>query len=316
MSAVHHKQPGDPTRKKLKLPLAILVLGILVIVLLPTRNCRWRAASTTNVPRDVPLLESVELDGHQVLDEHGYDLIRIEPGEFWMGSPDDENDRLESEGPRHRVTMARPYYIGATEVTQGLYEAMMVDDPSDCRYGCSKDHPVQNVSWLDAATFCNRLSRLEGRTGAYRIEVDLVTSNQSADSYRLPTEAEWEYAARAGGTHIYAGSDNLDSVGWYARSPVGGPQPVAQKQPNAWGLYDMSGNVWEWVEDEWHDNYEGAPADSRAWVDTPGAMRVIRGGSFPWVASGCRAARRDRNEPASRGISRGFRIVLPAPAAN
>jgi formylglycine-generating enzyme required for sulfatase activity len=153
--------------------------------------------------------------------------------------------------------------------------------------------PVNEVSWNDAREFIRRLNELTG------------------ESYRLPSEAEWEYAARSGGLdQTYAGGEDLDELGWHMGNSGGRPHPVGQKKPNGLGIFDMSGNVREWVEDEWHDSYESAPSDSRAWVDDPrGTFRVVRGGSWKGIARYCRSAYRTSNEPGYRDFDLGFRLA-------
>jgi formylglycine-generating enzyme required for sulfatase activity len=158
---------------------------------------------------------------------------------------------------------------------------------------------VEQVSWNDAKEFINRLNAKTGK------------------QYRLPSEAEWEYACRAGGRHEYCGSDSVDSAGWYGAyaTPVGNSakttNPAGRKQANAWGLYDMSGNVWEWVEDCWHDNYNGAPSDGSA--STSGCSgevrRVLRGGSWYLTPDFLRAALRNNSPPDYRFNSLGFRVA-------
>ncbi len=154
---------------------------------------------------------------------------------------------------------------------------------------------MENVSWDDITNhFLPNLEKLTQRP------------------FRLPTEAEWEYAAKAGGNFKYAGSDDLHHVGWYDENSHQETKPVGLKMPNAWGLYDMSGNVWEWCEDDWHDNYRKAPADGRAWTAEPrGAHRVFRGGNWYYHSVRCRAAYRYCNGARFRSGALGFRLALP-----
>ena len=248
----------------------------------------------------------------------------IPPGRFLMGSSDDEAGRWEYEGPRHEVTVTEGFWLFDTPCTQALWQAVMGENPS--RF-VSPTRPVEQVSWDDAKDFIARINeRLPG--------LDLS----------LPSEAQWEYACRAGAaTATYAGEmkvvgennapvldaiawyggnsgvdfeldDGFDSSGWREKQHAhtrAGTRPVAQKRPNAWGLYDMLGNVWEWCEDDWHVGYEGAPADGSAWIDAPqrAAFRVIRGGSWSSGARLVRAACRDGAGPGYRPGSVGFRCA-------
>ncbi|MHB8847414.1 MAG: SUMF1/EgtB/PvdO family nonheme iron enzyme [Burkholderiales bacterium] len=184
------------------------------------------------------------------------EMVVIPAGSFDMGS----NNGKANEQPVHHVTIAQAFAIGKTEVTQGQWKDIMGNNPSHFS-SCGDNCPVEQVSWNDIQVFIQKLSVKTGK------------------QYRLPSEAEWEYACRAGSRQKNCGSDNLDSVAWYAGNSGGTTHPVATKQANAWGLYDMCGNVWEWVEDSWHDNYDGAPADGSAWQGN-GALRVLRGDSW------------------------------------
>jgi formylglycine-generating enzyme required for sulfatase activity len=152
------------------------------------------------------------------------------------------------------------------------------------------------LSWNDVQKFIHWLNRREG-----------------TDKYRLPTEAEWEYAGRAKRDTVFSFGDDaskLTEYAWYRKNSEKKNHPVGQKKPNAWGLYDMHGNVWEWVEDDYHDNYEGAPNDGRAWIDeSRGANRVIRGGGWDWYAGSCRSAGRQGYEPGRRNYDHGFRLA-------
>lgn len=220
------------------------------------------------------------------------EMVVIPAGSFDMGS----NGGDDNEKPVHRVTIAGNFALGKTEVTQGQWQQIMGNNPS--RYSkCGDNCPVEMVSWEDAQEFIQRLSEKTGR------------------QYRLPSEAEWEYACRAGGAHLYCGGDNPDSVSWYGgmATPAGNSgkttNPVATRQPNAFGLYDMSGNVWEWVEDSYHENYDGAPTDGSAWQGD-GALRVPRGGSWSYLQ---RAAKRGGSEPTYRFGTIGFRLARTLP---
>ena len=220
------------------------------------------------------------------------EMVVIPAGSFDMGS----NDGADNEKPVHRVTFAKGFAMGKTEVTQGQWKAIMGDNPSK-HAGCGDNCPVEMVSWKDAQTFIRKLNDKTGK------------------QYRLPSEAEWEYACRAGGAHLYCGSDNPDSAGWYGgmATPAGNSgkttNPVATKQANAFGLYDMSGNVWEWVEDSYHENYDGAPTDGSAWQGD-GALRVPRGGGWSYLQ---RAAKRGGSEPTYRFGTIGFRLARTLP---
>ena len=224
----------------------------------------------------------------------------IPPGRFWMGSPGDEPDRFDREGPRHQVTLSDGYWLFDTPCTQALWEAVMGENPSRFKGG---DRPVENVSWNDAQDF---LKRINGQIPGLALS--------------LPSEAQWEYACRAGTeTAIYTGdlkilgdfdAPALDPIAWYGGNSKSEIHPVKLKRVNPWGLYDMLGNVWEWTQDHWHDRYEGAPTDGSAWLsDKTDANRVLRGGSWDGDARYVRAAYRSRALPANRSADPGFRCA-------
>jgi formylglycine-generating enzyme required for sulfatase activity len=220
----------------------------------------------------------------------GMEFVPIPAGEFEMGSPLDEEDRYDREGPVHHVTIEKPFYMGRYEVTQQQWREIMGDNPS---YFEGDYLPVEQVSWDDVQEFIKKLNEKEG-----------------TDKYRLPSEAEWEYACRAGTTTCYSFGDDESKLGDYAWYYSSKTHPVGQKKPNSWGLYDMHGNVWEWVQDCWHDSYNGAPTDGSAWIlACDGAYRVFRGGSWYDCARDCRSALRLRNDPRYRGGGLGFRIL-------
>jgi formylglycine-generating enzyme len=172
------------------------------------------------------------------------------------------------------------------------------------------DRPVEKVSWFDAVRFCNRLSEREGLRPAYRINGEDVSSDWGADGYRLPTEAEWEFAARAGTDLKYAGSDNLDEVGWYDENSDDETHPVGAKKANAWNLHDMSGNVWEWCWDWTGDYSSGTATDPRC--PSSGSIRVCRGGSWFYDAGNARVAYRFGRFPGFRRDYNGFRLSRSA----
>jgi formylglycine-generating enzyme required for sulfatase activity len=224
-------------------------------------------------------------------------LVLIPPGEFLMGSPDSDKDARHGETPQHQVRITRPFYLGATEVTQGQYRAVTLQSPS--RFKGSDDLPVEQVSWNDAIAFCDKLSALEKER--------LVGAR-----YRLPTEAEWEYACRAGSTTRFSFGDDaasLNEFAWYNGNSDRKTHPVGQQRPNAWGLYDIHGNVKEWCWDWYDASYYGQSPGADPLGPSQGAVRVARAGSWVHIPMGCRAAVRDRRAPGARPDDLGFRVV-------
>jgi formylglycine-generating enzyme required for sulfatase activity len=225
----------------------------------------------------------------------GYELVHIPGGEFMMGSPKSEEGHHKSEAPLHAV-VAKDYFLGRYPVTNEEYGRFLNDNPDEPEPDYWADRkfnqprqPVVGVSWEDA----QRYAKWAG--------------------LRLPTEAEWEYACRAGtDTRYYTGDKekDLDGAGWYREISDEQTHPVGEKEPNTFGLYDMHGNVFEWVEDDWHGSYNSAPEDGSAWIDEPrGAARVIRGGSWFNTARYCRSAGRDGLDPGRRLGYLGFRLA-------
>ena len=242
----------------------------------------------------------------------GMELASIPPGTFEMGCTpemDVEGGCQDDEYPVHDVTLTRGYYLGITEVTQAQWEAVMGSNPSYFP-ACGDDCPVEQVSWEDAIVFANALSALDGLTAAYDLS---GTVDLDADGYRLPTEAEWEYAARAGDGTAFAGSDVIGEVAWYADNSGATTHPVAGLAPNGLGLYDMSGNVWEWCGD-WYDAeyYDVSPATDPTGA-LSGADRVNRGGSWGSTPRNARVAYRSRNAPDNRINSLGVRLARTIP---
>lgn len=219
-------------------------------------------------------------------------MVVIPAGSFLMGSPANEKDRSDDEGPQHRVSVAK-FAMGQYEVTQGQWKALMGNNPSrftDCGDKC----PVDNVSWDMAQEFVKKLSAKTGQ------------------KYRLPSEAEWEYAARAGTTTAYAFGATLSaSQANFSESKIGKTVQVGSYAANGFGLRDMHGNVWEWVQDCWHDNYQGAPANGRAWeTECNGeARRVLRGGAWDYHPRFLRSAIRNWGTPDGLNYGAGFRVA-------
>jgi formylglycine-generating enzyme required for sulfatase activity len=227
-------------------------------------------------------------------------LTYIPPGTFRMGSPDSEPGRFDNEGPQHEVTLTKGFYMGIDPVTQAQWRAVMGNNPSALE---GKHHPIENVTWHECQAFCRKLGELTGRV------------------FRLPTEAEWEYACRAGTTTAYSFGEQARTVGvlgigardvlgqfaWYDLNSGNGSHPVGRKEPNAWGLYDMHGQVAEWCLD-------GARTyDSHPVIDPVGPQeddrRIMRGGSWCKAARSLRSAARSRATPESRFDNVGCRVV-------
>lgn len=240
------------------------------------------------------------------------ELRQLRPGRFWMGSPKSEASRDDADEKQHEVVVSLTFAIAVTEVTQGQYEQVMGNNPS--QFSGAPDRPVENVSWFDAVSYCNRLSEREGIPPCYRIDGKDVAwpDGLRCRGYRLPTEAEWEYAARADGSTKYAGSETLDVVAWRAGTAGGTTQTVAGKRANAWGLYDFSGNVWEWVWDYYERHYETLPPADPIGPDN-GTDRVRRGGSWDDEAQYARSASRVSGSPGFRSPRQGFRVARSCP---
>ncbi len=273
----------------------------------------------------VTLLELAKASAPEVITTRtaGIKLKLIPGGEFMMGSPDADQDSDEDEKPQHRIEISRPFYLGVTEVTQEEYEAVMGANPSwFSSRGGGKDlvarqstgrHPVEQVSWLDAVAFCNKLSGLEGRRPFYRMNgKDVLVIDWNGDGYRLPTEAEWEYACRAWTKTRYIFGDEdarANEFGWFGSNAGGRTHPAGEKHPNGFGLFDMHGNVWEWCGD-WcgEEYYANAPVENPR---GPGeaSSRVIRGGGWVLEPRNARSANRGRGQPGYRNVSLGFRLA-------
>lgn len=229
------------------------------------------------------------------------EMIWVVPGIFMMGTPNQDKDSVEIQ---HQVTLTRGFWLGKYEVTQAQYQTVMGINPSHFK---GDNLPVENVSWNDATNFCAKLTEIEKAAGRL----------PEGYEYTLPTEAQWEYACRAGtSTELNSGKNltdwtecpNVDELGWYGCNSNKQTHPVGQKKPNAWGFYDMSGNVWEWCLD-WYEKYSPEAVTDPA-GPANGAYRVLRGGGWYNNACICRSAYRYNRNPSRYYSNIGFRVVL------
>ncbi len=245
------------------------------------------ALSVDTPPADASAFSETAVGGQS------FEMAFVAGGTFTMGCAAEQDSNCdEDERPAHSVTL-NDYYIGKREVTQGLWKAVMGADNNPSFFTGSDNLPVENVSWNEVNAFIDSLNRKTGRT------------------YRLPTEAEWEYAARGGnksGGYKYSGSNTLDSVAWYDDNSDSKTQEAGTKAPNELGIYDMSGNVWEWTGD-WYGDY-GSDAQTNPIGPSTGSNRVFRGGSWFYVARNCRVSNRGDIIPDYRYDDIGFRLAV------
>jgi formylglycine-generating enzyme required for sulfatase activity len=241
----------------------------------------------------------------------GAKLVLIPAGEFVMGASAGDGNADSWELPQHSVRIHEPFYIGTTEVTQGQFRAVTGRSPS--RFHGSDDHPVEQVSWHDAVAFCNALSAKEGLSPFYTLAGrNAGVPDRHSPGYRLPTEAEWEYACSAGSTErFYFGSASalLDRFAWYKANSLGRSHPVGQKGPNNFGLYDMLGNVWEWCGDRFSESYYRVSPAADPTGPAAGRRCVYRGGSWNHEPRHCRSTTRHSEPPEVRDSRLGFRLA-------
>ena len=233
-----------------------------------------------------------------------FTMVRVEGGTFMMGATAEQGSDVDGdEKPAHKVTLTNDYYIGQTEVTQALWQAVMGNNPSSINegnYGTNLQRPVEYVTWNDCQTFISKLNELTGKR------------------FRLPTEAEWEYAARGGNKshdYKYAGGNTIDEVAWYLTSQQSGAtgygtQTVATKAPNELGLYDMSGNVDEWCQDWYSSSYYSSTPSVNPTGPNSGYDRVVRGGSWYYGDRYCRVSRRYHKMEREANNILGLRLAL------
>ena len=280
------------------------------------KNAQWQQAATpTPKPTAAPSLPKEWKDPVT-----GMEFVLIPAGEFLMGTncPDDdpfteanefENCGWKDEHPAHRVVIKEPFYMGKYEVTQEEWYNVMGNNPSAFKsekVGMnSRRHPVENISWNDAQEFVKRLNANPSHSP--------LNQGGQRGVFRLPSEAEWEYAARAGTQTAYSFGDDAARLGdyaWYDDNSDDMTHPVGEKLPNPFGLFDMHGNVWEWLADPWHENYDGAPIDGGVWENGGDSRyRLLRGGSWYFNSTNCRSANRYGNAPDNRYDLLGVRVL-------
>jgi uncharacterized repeat protein (TIGR02543 family) len=298
----------------------------------PTRGgyifCGWYTDNktfSTSYDFSAPVTTDITLYAKWILDY----MVWVPEGSFKMGSLPSDDGALSSEQPQHDVTITKGYYMARYEVTQALFQSVMGNNPSFFK---GANLPVETVNWYEAVEFCNKLSEQEGlipvyslsrRTPAagYPITGMTVSVNWNNNGYRLPTEAEWEYAARGGngspGNYVYSGGNNIDSVAWYLENSGNTTHEVRTKTANGLGIYNMSGNVWEWCWDWYNDSnyYASSPSFTDPTGPGSGSTRVMRGGCFSSLAAVTRSANRFRHIPSynvdvnGKSEYQGFRIV-------
>ena len=252
--------------------------------------------------QNIPVEKLNETQREKVL-RRSQEMILIPSGSFMMGALENDTEAANNEKPRHKVTLSRDFWMGKYPVTQSLWESVMGNNPSEFK---GSNRPVENVSWFDVVDFCNKLSFKEGLTPVYTINETEVECDWTANGYRLPTEAEWEYVARGGEDHLYSGSNNIDEVAWHWENSGKETRTVGLKKSNGFGLYDMSGNVWECVWD-WYGNYSSASVTDPT-GPKGGSDRVNRGGSWGFDARSSQVSRRVGYDPKFSYYGLSFRL--------
>jgi len=309
------KNTVPPVKKKSVIPIILggfigLVIGMVIMGIIKSQPAQF---VSTPIPQSAPQPTQTYLQLAQPSSEQPLMMqqsipdgfVRINGGTFTMGSPSSELGRRSDE-VQHQVTVSS-FYIGKYEVTQKEYQEVMGTNPSKFM---GDNLPVENVSWYDAVEYCNQRSKKEGLIPAYTVNGSNVEWNRNTNGYRLPTEAEWEYACRAGTATAYNTGENIsDSTGWYKVNSGIKTHPVGQKLANAWGLYDMHGNVWEWCWD-WYGSYSSKVQNDPMGA-VSGSFRVLRGGSWYNSAENTRSTYRFNLDPYYRYDNFGFRLVRP-----
>jgi formylglycine-generating enzyme required for sulfatase activity len=267
--------------------LAVLLLPVTIVLL---QGCKRKSPESASSQTMSPV---------QTKTESANGMVLLPGGTFMMG------DKDQIDAPPHEVTVSA-FYIDKYLATQEQYEKLMGDNPSRWK---GKTNPVEQMRWSDAVRFCNARSEAEGLEPCY--DLNTWKCNFDATGYRLPTEAEWEYACRAGTTTAYFFGDDeskLKAYAWYQDNSGGRPRPVGQKPANPWGLYDMHGNVWEWCNDFYKvDYYQESPSEDPRGPQT-GETKVLRGGAWKFSAESCRSGYRYNENPGYADVCFGYDI--------
>ena len=254
------------------------------------RNClRKQETENSKIPEH---LGNEEIYGTFTCPSIGIEFVWIPAGKFEKFSPVKEENKTFFERPVHKIVIENSFYLGRYAITQQQWKKLMGQNPSHFK---GDNHPVEMISWRDVLKFIKKLNEEEG-----------------TDKYRLPSEAEWEYACGAGTqTKYYFGDydSKLSEYAWYAENSGGKTHPVCHKKQNPWGLYDMHGNVWEWVQDNWHENYNIFPLNGTALEDIEDFHRVSRGGSWYCDAGLCCSTSRFKRDPENQISNLGFRVL-------
>lgn len=280
-------------------------------------DVKRRAATHGNSrPLSTQPMVAVSTPVEVITNSIGMKLKLIPAGWFMMGSPDSDEEAGDEEKPQHHVEINQPFYLGMYPVTQAEYETVMGNNPSSAVGNARR--PVDSVTWFAAVTYCNKLSEAEGMAAYYRIGKKKAVTIAGGGGYRLPTEAEWEYACRAGSITKWCFGDDVSQLtkyAWYDENSGDTTHPVGEKKPNPWGLYDMHGNVWEWCWDDWIEyEYDSRPMNNPITLFTlkHPDFPVYRGGSFVDSSSVVHSAFRDYLE-SNGGKNHGFRLARTSP---
>lgn len=277
----------------------IRVLILLVFVIACSACKNPNTPDVPDVPNDSiesPSGDTLLSEVTYVINDVSFKMVFVEGGTFMMGAMDKDEEAKENEKPTHSVSLNN-FYIGETEVTQSLWMSVMGENPSNFP-GTNK--PVESISWEECKDFINTLN-------------NLLSKDLNGMLFRLPTEAEWEFAARGGNKskgYFYSGSNIVGEVAWYVDNSDQQTHIVKQKAPNELGLYDMSGNVWEWCSDWYDAEYYSSSPSNNPKGPSSGTYRVIRGGSWGHYDRFCRFSYRGRESAENKGIRLGFRLIL------